>query len=326
MSIGRVDLNLLKVFEAVYEDRSLLLAGKRLSLTPSAVSHALRRLRELVGDELFMRTGKGMVPTGRATAMAPGVRDSLRRIDVVLGVEPFSPEKSRRRFVLAANDHVTAVIVAPLSRELQKVAPGVELVIRPSTRLDLAEQIDLGRIDLAIGIFSQIPPRLNSRTLMSQGEAILMRKGHPASRRKLTLRDLAKYPLVTLSVGGEEEGAVGGFIVERGLARQSEMFDRHALEEALLESKEVPRSRVTVPHSLAIPALLRDSHMLSVVPASLAVALTKSGDLVRRQPPYAVATSVTRAVWHGRDEHDVGHAWMRELVAQAARMAETAPG
>jgi DNA-binding transcriptional LysR family regulator len=319
-----MDLNLLKVFEAVYQDRNLQLAGKRLNLTPSAVSHALQRLRELVGDELFMRTGKGMVPTGRATAMAPALRDSLSRIEAVLGVEPFSPETSKRRFVVAANDHVTAVIIAPLSRELQSVAPGVDLVIRPSTRLDLAEQIDLGRIDLAIGIYSQIPPRLNSRTLMSQGEAILMRKGHPAARRKLTLRDLTKYPLVTLSVGGEEEGAVGGFIVERGLARQSEMFDRHALEEALFDSKEVPRLRMTIPHSLAIPALLRDTHMLSIVPASLAVALTKTGDLVRRQPPYQAGTTIIRAIWHGRDEHDVGHTWMRELVAKTARTAEAA--
>lgn len=324
MSIGRTDLNLLKVFEAVYEERNLILAGKRLNLTQSAVSHALRRLRELVGDELFMRMGKGMVPTGRATAMAPTLLDSLRRIEDALGVEPFSPDKSRRRFVIAANDHVTEVIVAPLSRELQMAAPSVDLVIRPSTRLDLAEQIDLGRIDLAIGIFSQVPPRLNSRPLMSQGESILMCKGHPAARRKITLRDLAKYPLVTLSVGGEEEGAVGGFIVERGLARQSEMFDRRALEEALLESKEVPRLRVTVPHALAIPALLRDTHMLSIVPASLAMALTKSGDLVRRHPPYQAGTETMRAVWHSRDEHDVGHAWLREMIAKAARTVEEA--
>jgi DNA-binding transcriptional LysR family regulator len=324
MSIGRTDLNLLKVFEAVYEERNLLLAGKRLNLTQSAVSHALRRLRELVGDELFMRTGKGMVPTGRAAAMAPTLRDSLRRIEGALGVEPFSPDMSKRRFVIAANDHVTTVIIAPLSRELQDAAPGVDLVIRPSTRLDLAEQIDLGRIDLAIGIFSQVPPRLNSRTLMSQGETILMRKGHPASRRKLTLGDLTKYPLVTLSVGGQEEGAVGGFIVERGLARQSEMFDRHALEEALLESKEAPRLRITVPHALAIPALLRDTQMLSIVPESLAVALTKSGELVRRRPPYPAGTSTMRAVWHVRDEHDVGHAWLREMVTKTARTAEKA--
>ena len=326
MSIGRMDLNLLKVFDAVYEDRNLVLAGRRLNLTQSAVSHALSRLRELVGDELFMRTGKGMVPTGRAAAMAPALRDALKRIEVTLGVEPFSPDQSQRRFVMAANDHLTAVIIAPLSRELQKDAPGVDLVIRPSTRLDLAEQIDLGRIDLAIGIFSQVPARLNSRTLMSQGEAILMRKGHPASRRKLTLHDFAKYPLVTLSVGGQEEGAVDGFILERGLARQSEMFDRHALEEALESAKELSRARVTVPHSLAIPALLRDTDMLSIVPASLAMVLAKSSDLLRRQPPYPAGSTTIRAVWHGRDEHDVGHSWLREMVARTARAAEEALG
>lgn len=315
-----MDLNLLKVFDAVYEDRNLVLAGRRLNLTQSAVSHALTRLREVVGDDLFVRTGKGLVPTGRAAAMAPGLRDSLQRIEATLGVEPFSPEKSRRRFVIAANDHVTAVIVAPLSRELQKAAPEVDLVIRPSTRLDLAEQIDVGRIDLAIGIFSQVPPRLNARTLMSQGEVILMRKGHPASRRKLTLQDFARYPLVTISVGGQEEGAVEGFILERGLARQSEMFDRHALEEALNDVQQTPRLRVTVPHSLAIPVLLRQTDMLSIVPTSLAKAL-KSANLLLRQPPYRAGTSVIRAVWHRRNEHDVAHVWLREMVARAARDA-----
>jgi DNA-binding transcriptional LysR family regulator len=319
MSIGRMDLNLLKVFDAVYEDRNLVLAGKRLNLTQSAVSHALTRLRELVGDDLFVRTGKGMVPTGRATAMAPSLRDSLRRIEATLGVEPFSPGESRRRFVIAANDHLTAVLVAPLSCELQRVAPGVDLVIRPSTRLDLAEQIDVGRIDLAIGTFSQVPPRLNARTLMSQGEAILMRRGHPASRRKLTLQDFARYPLLTISVGGQEEGAVDGFMLERGLARQSEMFDRQALEEALRDIGQVPRLRVTVPHALAIPALLRDTDMLSIVPASLAASLLRTAELLLRQPPYRAGTSVTRAVWHRRNDHDVAHVWLRDMVAASAR-------
>jgi len=327
MSIGRMDLNLLKVFDAVFEDRNLVLAGRRLNLSQSAVSHALARLRELVGDDLFLRTGKGMAPTGRATAMAPAIRDCLRRIEATLGVESFTPEKSTRRFVIAANDHVTAVIVAPLSRELQRIASGVDLVIRPSTRLDLAEQIDLGRIDLAIGIFAQVPARLNARTLMSQGEAILMRKGHPAARRRLTLRDVASYPLVAISVGGQEEGAVDGFILERGLARQSEMFDRHALQEALADMGQAPRLRVTVPHSLAIPALLRESDMLSIVPTSLARALTRSGELLLRPPPYRSGLATTRAVWHRRNDHDGAHLWLRDRVFAVARtIAEAGDG
>jgi len=322
MSIGRTDLNLLKVFEAVYEERNLILAGKRLHLSQSAVSHALRRLRELVGDELFIRTGKGMEPTGRSVAMAPTLLDSLRRIQDTLGVEPFVPAHSKRRFVIAANDHVTEVIIAQLSRALLKLAPAVDLVIRPSTRLDLAEQIDLGRIDLAIGIFSQVPPRFSSCELMSQEESILMRRGHPASRRKLKVADLAKYPLVTLSVGGDEEGAVGGFIVERGLARQSEMFDRQALERAFFDAQAQPRVRVTVPHSLAIPSLLRDTDMLAIVPTLLAGALARSGELICRASPYASGRETICAVWHGRDEFDVGHAWLRDLVAKTARTIE----
>lgn len=324
MSIGRIDLNLLKVFDAVLEDGNLLRAGRRLNLSQSAVSHALTRLREVIGDELFVRTAKGMVPTARASAMAGPLRDALRRIEATLGVEPFVPQQSRRRFVIAANDHVTAVVVTEVSRRLQAAAPGIDLVIRPSTRLDLAEQIDVGRIDLAIGIFAQVPPRLNARTLLTQGEVIVMRKGHPAAKRKLTLADLGRYPLVTVSVGGQEEGAVGGFILERGLARQAEMFDRHALEEALAPLKITPRLRMTVPHSLAIPALLHESDMLSIIPSSLARSLAGGGELLVRQLPYPSSSSTLRAVWHRRNEHDVAHVWLRDLVAEAAGQATQA--
>lgn len=321
MSIGRIDLNLIKVFDAVYEDRNLLRAGKRLNLSQSAVSHALTRLREVVGDELFVRTAKGMVPTARAVAMADDLRDSLRRIEATLGVEPFDPQRSTRRFIIAANDHLTAVMVAELSRLMRVEAPGIDLVIRPSTRIDLAEQIDVGRIDLALGIFAQVPSRLSSRTLMTQGELIVMRKGHPASRRKLALRDLARYPWVTVSVGGQEEGAVGGFILERGLARQAEMFDRHALEEALSVIGAAPRYRTTVPHSLAIPALLRGSDMLSIMPSSLARELATGGELLMRELPYASVPSTFRGVWHSRNDHDPAHVWLRDSVARSAEKA-----
>ena len=318
MSIGRIDLNLIKVFDAVHEDRNLLRAGKRLNLSQSAVSHALTRLREVVGDELFVRTAKGMVPTARALAMADELRDALRRIEVTLGVEPFDPGKSTRRFVVAANDHMTAVMVAELSRLMAVEAPGIDLVVRPSTRLDLAEQIDVGRIDLAVGIFAQVPSRLSARTLMAQGERIVMRKGHPASRRKLVLQDLARYPLVTVSVGGQEEGAVGGFILERGLARQAEMFDRHALEEALSAIGMAPRYRATVPHSLAIPALLRGADMLSIMPSSLARELALGGELRMRELPYPCSPSTFRAVWHSRNDHDPAQVWLQNCVARAA--------
>lgn len=167
LAIGRIDLNLIKVFDAVFEDRNLLLAGKRLNLSSSAVSHALTRLRQVVDDELFVRTVTGMMPTARAHAMAGDLRDSLDKITATLGVDALDPAMSSRRFVVAANDHLTAVLVARLTRMITLEAPQIDLVVRPSTRLDLAEQIDVGRIDLALGRVQQVPERLRSMALLT---------------------------------------------------------------------------------------------------------------------------------------------------------------
>ncbi len=317
MAIGRIDLNLIKVFDAVFEDRNLLRAGKRLNLSSSAVSHALSRLRHLVGDELFVRTANGMIPTARAHAMAGDLRDSLYKITATLGVDAFNPASSTRHFVVAANDHLTAVIVGQLNRLITIEAPNIHLVVRPSTRLDLAEQIDVGRIDLALGIFQQIPAHFRSFALMSEGDLIVMHKAHPAAERALTLQDFATYPLLTVSVGGQEEGAVDGFILERGLARQSEMFDRNALQDAMNTIGAQPRYQITVPHSLAIPALMKGTDLLSILPCSLARVLVTDGDFVMVLPPYPVASSAFRGIWHSRNDHDPAHLWFRQIVARS---------
>jgi DNA-binding transcriptional LysR family regulator len=318
VDLGRIDLNLIRVLDAIFEERNLVRAGLRLHLSQSAVSHALARLRDAIGDELFVRTGKGLEPTARAMAMAPSLREALSRIEASLGVQPFEPQGSTRRFVIAANDHVTAVLIARLSRRLEARAAGIKLVIRPSTRLDLAEQIDVGRIDLAIGVFAEVPKRLRSQTLSTQEEVLVMRKGHPGARRHLTLSDLGKYPLLTVSVGGDEEGAVGGFILERGLARQSEMFDRRSLEDAMKDAGVVPNIRVTVPHSLAIPSLLLDSDMLSIVPQTLAQEFASNGRILVRKLPYRSEGAVLRAVWHRRNDHDPAYLWLLDEIRKVA--------
>ena len=317
MAIGRIDLNLIKVFDAVYEDRNLLLASKRLNLSPSAVSHALSRLRLVVGDELFVRTSSGMVPTARATAMAHDLTDLLDRIAATLGAEAFNLATSTRRFVLAANDHLAAVVIPHLTRLMAAEAPGIRLIVRPGTRLDLAEQVDVGRIDLALGVFQQIPAHFQSFTLMTDGDVIVMHGSHPASRRTLTLQDLADYPLLTISVGGTEEGAVGGFILERGLARQSEMFDWSALQEALATIGAVPRYHITSAHSILIASVMEGTEMLSILPRSMASLLVKSGEYLMALPPYPVVQSTFRGIWHTRNDHDPGHLWLRQIVQRA---------
>ncbi|BCQ27301.1 LysR family transcriptional regulator (plasmid) [Caballeronia sp. NK8] len=323
MSAERIDLNLLRVFDAIFEDRNLALAGKRLHLSQSAISHALGRMRDVLGDDLFVRTGRGMEPTVRALAMATQVRGALAQIKAALGVDRFDPAIARRTFVLAANDYITVLLLGRLSQRLSAEAPFVDIVVRPSTRLDLAGQIDVGRIDIAIGIFADVPRRFRSIDVWAQTDVLLLHREHPIAERPLTRDDLLTYPLVAVSQGGEEEGAVSGFIVERGLARQSEMFDRDALNRGFADSADVPRVRVAVAHSLAIPALLRHSDMLAIVPSSLGRELERNGELQMRATPYACPDATVRAVWHERNDADPGLQWLRQQLIEVSRQVRS---
>jgi DNA-binding transcriptional LysR family regulator len=314
----RIDLNLLRVFDAVFEDQNLLRAGKRLNLSQSAISHAISRLRDALDDELFVRTAKGMEPTARALAIAAPLREALRSIHDTLGVKSFDPATASRVFVLAANDYLTSVLLTRLSGRIAALAPSVDLVIRPSTRLDLAEQIDVGRIDLVVGIFAKIPSRYQSVPVWTQNDMLLMRKGHPLRRRNAAVEDLADYPLITVSVGGLEEGAVSGYINERGLARQSELFDRQALEDALRAVGRKPRYGVTSPHSLVVAELLEASNMIAIVPSPLVEPLVKERNLHAKALPYEAPSTTLRVIWHRRFEHDPAHMWLRGLLLELA--------
>jgi DNA-binding transcriptional LysR family regulator len=323
MSVDSIDLNLLRVFDAVFEDRNLALAGKRLHLSQSAISHALGRMRQVLGDDLFVRTGKGMEPTVRAIGMAAQVRGALQQIRAALGVDAFDPRVAQRKFVVAANDYITSLVLGRLGQRLRAEAPLVDLVIRPSTRLDLAGQIDVGRIDVAIGIFADVPTRFLSATLWEQTDVVLLQRDHPIADQTITRDHLLAYPLVAVSQGGEEEGAVSGFIVERGLARQSEMFNRDAFDRAFAGTADVPRMRMSVAHSLAIPALLRHSDMLALVPSSLGRELERYGELKMCATPYECPDVAVRAVWHERHDADPAMQWLRQQLADVARQVRS---
>ncbi|MEM5371164.1 LysR substrate-binding domain-containing protein [Paraburkholderia azotifigens] len=323
MSADRIDLNLLRVFDAIFEDRNLALAGKRLHLSQSAISHALARMREVLGDDLFVRTGRGMEPTVRALGMAAQVRGALQQIRAALGVDAFDPRVAQRKFVVAANDYITSLVLGRLSQRLHAEAPLVDLVVRPSTRLDLAGQIDVGRIDMAIGIFADVPARFRSTKLWEQTDVVLLHRDHPIAGRPITRDDLLAHPLIAISQGGEEEGAVSGFIVERGLARQSEMFNRDALNRAFAHAAEMPRMRMSVAHSLAIPALLRHSDMLALVPSSLGRELERYGELKMCPTPYESPNVAVRAVWHERNDADPALQWLRNQLADVARQVRS---
>ena len=314
-SFKTLELNLLRVFDAVMEERSVLRASQKVALSQSAVSHSLARLREMLEDDLFVRTTSGMQPTARAINMAPLVREALKSLELAVDLTRFEPDKSTKRFTLAANDFTTLIIGTPLAQIVGREAPHVDLVVKPVTRIDLAEQIDLGRIDAAIGIFSTPPGRLRSSFLFAYDDVLIT-----GAKRKLGTLDrkkLARLPIVVVSFGGEHEGAVDGFLSERGLARRSEMFDRTALEAALADSEGPPRIAITVPHFLAIPALLAGTELAAIVPRPLAVAFARSHAVAIHELPYPTTPVEVRLLWHERQEGDTSHKWLHEVVRRS---------
>jgi DNA-binding transcriptional LysR family regulator len=315
VSFKTLDLNLLRVFDAVMEERSVLRASQKVSLSQSAVSHSLARLREMLDDELFVRTTSGMQPTARAVGMASLVREALRSLELAVEVPEFEPAKATRQLTLAAGDFTTLVSASSLLQILALEAPHVDLVIKPVTRIDLAEQIDLGRIDAAIGVFATTPERFRSSFLFEYDDVLIT--GPKQKLGMLNKASFALLPLVVVSFGGEQEGAVDGFLSERGLARRSEMFDRAALERALAESDSPPRIVFSVPYFLALPALLEDTELAAIVPRPLAHYFARTHSIAIYELPYPTTPLEVRMLWHERNEGQPSQEWLHEIVRRS---------
>jgi len=313
VSFSTIDLNLLRVFDAVMEDRSVLRASQRVFLSQSAVSHSLARLREMLDDELFVRTSAGMQPTARALAMAPLVREALKTLEAAIGPPKFDPGSSTKTFTIAANDFTTAIVAPHLLRILKAEAPSVDIVIKPVTRIDLAEQIDLGRIDAAIGTFSGAPQRFSSNLLFEYDDVLIAGRAIEA----MTIEHLSRLSIVVISFGGEQEGAIDGFISERGLARRSEMYDRRAFERAFAASEHFPRLAVSLPHFLALPSLLEGSDLAAIVPRPLADSFARSHSISIYELPYPTARLEVRSLWHERHEGDASQEWLHGIMRRA---------
>jgi DNA-binding transcriptional LysR family regulator len=311
----RLDLNLLRVFDAIMEERSVLRAGQRICLSQSAVSHALARLREMLGDELFIRTTTGMQPTARALGMAPLIREAWKSLDAAIGSPKFEPGTSTRRFTIAVSDFVTIVMLPHLLGLLRIEAPFVDLIVQPDSRIDLTEQIDLGQIDAAIGTFADAPARFASNVLFAHDDVLIANSSRELGA--LSLEELSGISIAAVSLHGEHDGIVDGFVSERGLIRRSEMFDRAALERAFSESSRPPRLAVSLPHFLALPSLLEDAHLTAIVPRPLAKALARVHPLSMHELPYKTASVDVSVLWHERNADDAPQEWLRRMLRRA---------
>jgi DNA-binding transcriptional LysR family regulator len=314
IQIRMVDLNLFRVFDAIMLHRSVRKASKALSVTPSAVSHALNRLRQTIDDELFVLGERGMEPTRRALELAAAVRDGLESFELALSTKPFVPMEAVRTFRIAASDNTSVVILPALVKRLSKNAPQVDLRIFPLNRLDVVRELENGQIDLVIGWFGDLPAGMRRATLYREEEVIVVRAGHPLTRGIVTKQRLFEFPHVVVEFTGTEEHKADGFAYDKGVAR------RVWIERALLEFQDenidlVGRAAVCVPHFAAVSPLLQATDMVATLPRRLALWSAAHFPLVLLELPYKPKTVEIEIVSDQGAARDNGLQWLIDELA-----------
>jgi len=314
-TLRMVDLNLFRVFDAMMLHRSVRKASQVLSVTPSAVSHALNRLRQTIDDELFIAGEFGMQPTRRALELAAAVREGLENFELALTAKPFVPAAAVRTFRIAASDNTSVVILPPLVKRLAKSAPHVDLRVFPLNRLDVVSELEKGEVDLVIGWFGELPGSMRRATLYQEEEAIVVRAGHPLTQGKVTIENMFEFSHVVVELTGTEEHTADGFMYDKGFAH------RVWIERALLEFQDkkidlVGRVAVCVPHFAVVPPLLQATDMLATLPRRLALWTVAHFPLVLLDLPYTPKTVDVEMVCDQRADRDKGLQWLiDELVA-----------
>lgn len=296
MDIRRVDLNLLPVLDALLRHHSVTLAARELNMSQSALSTALSRLRDLLGDALFVRTGRGLLPTPRATALAPHVAAILDQVrERVLSVQTFEPKASQRTFTICHSDVGSYVLWPRIVQAVNERAPCVRLSLRILAQADIAAALESAAIDLAIGAFPGLPESLFQRKLFDRQYVALVSARHPLAGRKLTVQAFVRTPQVVVRQSSGIQEAI-----DQVLARL------HLQRSLTLE----------MPSYLMLPPLLRSGRHLAVLPGQLADAFAQEGAFTSLKLPFELPSSTIRLHWHRRLHEDAGNVWLREVIAE----------
>jgi DNA-binding transcriptional LysR family regulator len=304
IDLSRADLNLLVLFEAVLEERHVGRAAERLRLSASAVSHGLGRLRRLLGDPLFIKTPKGVVPTARAGELAGAIAEILARVRGVLATaEPFDPARAIRCFTIGAPDGVSAVFLPPLLAVLQQDAPGIDIRLRQilPTPGDAArawraafDELETRAMDIAVIPSGDIPARFHHQTLFEEDFVIAMRAGHPFAATP-TLDKYCEMQHLVVSLSGDAHGFV---------------------DDALAKQNRSRRVVLTVPNFMFALAVIADSDLICALPRRFAALHAARFGVVISPAPLPLSLFRLNAVAPGAAMTDMGLAWFFDIFEQ----------
>lgn len=306
------DLNLLRVFDVVMTERNLTRAARRLSLSQPAVSNAIRRLREALGDDLVRRSGSGVEPTPRAEALWPSVSAALRQMEASLSPGQFQASTATETFVLAMADATAAELIPGLVRIIESDAPGVSMRTVPLTTRDPRRLLDEQSADIAVGYFPAVLADLTARSQagaaaafayqrLYDGEYVcVMRSDHPLAHGPLTLERFCKAHHMLVSFSGRPYGFIDEALA--GLGRQRRIV-------------------LTVNQFFTAGRVVANSDLLTVLPRHFVRVTGIADQLALRPLPFDVPTVHVDSLWHRQRERSAAHAWLRLAITTAARQA-----
>ncbi len=309
MNINTLDLNLFLVFQAIHETRSVTLAGERLSMTQSAVSNALKRMRERFDDPLFVRTVDGMVPTPMGELLIGPVAAGLSQLtQAVEHSRHFDPAESNRLFRIAINDIGQLVIMPRLLDAARQQAPGIRFETVDAALTDARQRMLHGQIDLAIGSWEPMGPTFYQQRVFEEGFVVLMQRDHPLAQTEMTIDDYLDADHLAYSPNGATDLELQNTLQRAGVVQ--------------------PRKVVlTAAHSLGLSSIVASSRLLLTAPSRLAHAMASSRhDLAVQPTPFEVTPFPIRQQWHERYHRDSGNRWLRELVFSLLHQPSTRKG
>jgi len=311
-----LDLNLLRVFDVLLEERSVTRAGARLGLTQSAVSHALNRLRYMLSDELFVRGPAGMQPTPRAVEMGPQVHAALSQLQAALAPSDFDPATSERRFTVIAGAYASAVLAPRIASQLAEAAPQSELMIAELS-LDVLERLDARRADFLVGNVLAAPERFSRETLLTEELVWVVRRDHPAFQgNNIDLQTLVSTPHVVIArnmPGLIEEGGE-----RRAFVSRASWEDAGAFEAALASGGLTRRIGVSVPDTYTALAVASRTDMATLIPRRLAQLSAQGGRVKLIEPPYASPPVDVNLLFLRERLAEPAIAWMRDQIRDVA--------
>ena len=301
VNIRKLDLNLFVVLESLIREHSVTRAADRLGLSQPAVSAALKRLRQQLGDPLLVRTRDGMLPTPRAQQIYSSLVHSLDSIQNVVHDGPsFSPERTQRSFNVMLSDIGEIVYLPRLIGRLHRDAPGIRLTVRRLARPRVSEELASGRIDLAVGWVDR-PNDVYRDELFMEDFVCIVRPKHPRIGQRLTLSQFAsEWHLV---VGRADAGP--------------DVFLRAtnaSLEKGFSKAVRERKVALLVPHFLAVPNIIANTDLVCVVPRQLGQVYEAYGQVRIVALPVKCESFAVSQFWHKRFDADQGNVWLRAQV------------